>query len=165
MTAFAVNPQRLDPYKSCKFQVILDGKPIPGITRVSALRRRTETVLHRDGGFPNHFVTAPGLTSFEPILLERGVTHDSTLEDWAAHAYNPADSAMSLRNLRKDMRINLLDEQGTVVISYMVYRCWVAGYQALAQLDSNGSSIALESVLLSHEGFERDRSVTEPAET
>lgn len=165
MASFVVNPHRLNPYKNCKFQVILDGKIVPGVSRVSPLWRRTETVLWRDGSFPNHFVTAPGLTNFDPIILERGIAHDTTFEDWAALAYNPAgDAAMSLRNFRKDMRINLLNQQGTVVLSYMVYRCWVAEYQALPELDANGNEVAIERVVLQHEGFERDAEVTEPEE-
>ena len=47
----------------------------------------------------------------------------------------------------------------------MIYRCWVAEYQALPQLDADGNDVAIESVLLVHEGFERDQSVIEPKET
>ena len=166
MVEFAVNPHRLDPYKNFKFQVVLDGKVVPGVTRVSTLRRHTETIFHRDGTFPSHLMTAPGATSFDPIILERGITHDTTFEDWAALAYSPAgDAAMSLRNFRKDMRINLLNQQGSVVLSYMVYRCWVAEYQALRELDANANAVAIETLVLQHEGFERDRDIPEPTET
>ena len=51
------------------------------------------------------------------------------------------------------------------VLSYMVFRCWVAEYQALPELDANSNEVAIEKVVLQHEGFERDRDVTEPAET
>jgi len=166
MPGFTVNPHRLDPYKISKFQVILDGKVVPGVTRVSPLWRRTDVVLWRDGGFPSHFVTAPGLTSFDTITLERGITHDTTFEDWAALAYSPAgDASMSLRDFRKDMRINLLNQQGTVVLSYMVFRSWVAEYQAMPELDASVNEVAFERVVLQHEGFERDREIGEPQET
>ena len=166
MTAFPVNPHRLDPYKSFKFRVILDGKVVAGVSKVSALKRTTETVLWRDGAFASHFLTAPGPTGFEPIVLERGITHDPTFEDWAELAYSRAgDAAMSLRNFRKDMRIDLLNEQGNVALSYMVYRCWVSEYQALPDLDANGTAVAIERIVLQHEGFERDRAVSEPEET
>jgi phage tail-like protein len=166
MARFTVNPHRFDPYKDFKFQVILDGNTVPDVTRVSGLIRRTETVTYRAGTLPNHFITAPGLTSFDPITLERGITHDTTFEDWAALAYNPAgDTAMSLRNFRKDMRIDLLNQQGSTVLSYMVYRCWVAEYHALPELDANGNEVAMETVVLVHEGFERDREVREPQES
>jgi len=166
MTSFPVNTHRLDPYRADKFQVILDGRTVPGVSKVSPLRRTTDVVLWREGGFASHFVTAPGLTSFDPIILERGITHDPTFEQWAALSYSPlGDAAMSLKDFRKDVRINLLNRQGTVVLSYMVYRAWVAEYQALLELDANASEVAVEKIVLQHEGFERDTRVAEPAET
>ena len=166
MTEFAVNPHRLDPYGRFKFQVILDGRVVPGVSHVSTLRRRTEIVEYRSGAFVNHFLKAPGITRFDPIELKRGVTHDTTFEDWAELAYHPhGDAAMSLRNFRKDMLINLLNQQGTVVLSYMVFRCWVREYAPLPDLDADASDVALETIVLEHEGFERDRGVSEPRET
>lgn len=166
MAQFVVNPHRLDPYAEFKFQVVLDGKVVPGVSKVSALWRRTETVLWRDGGSPGNFITAPGETRFDPITLERGITHDPTFEDWAELAFNPqGDAAMSLREFRKDMRINLLNRQGTVALSYMVFRCWVSEYQALPDLDAASGAVAIERVVLQHEGFERDREIKEPEET
>ena len=47
----------------------------------------------------------------------------------------------------------------------MVYRCWVSEYQALPDLDANGVATAIESVMLTYAGFERDPSITEPSET
>jgi phage tail-like protein len=165
MSSFPVNPHRLDPYKIAKFQVILEGRPVPGVARISGLRRVTDVITFRDGAFPSHSLTAPGNTSFEPIVIERGITHDATFEEWAEQAYSAqGDGAMSLRDFRKDLRINLLNQQGNVVSSYMVYRAWVSKYQALPELDANANAVAIESIELEYEGFERDRSVSEPEE-
>lgn len=166
MTSFTVNPRRLDPYKVFKFQVLLDGQIVPGVERVGPLRRRTEAIQYRDGTFASHMVMAPGITTFEPIVIERGITHDKTFEAWAALAYNsPGMPGMSLKNFRKDIRINLLNEQGTIVRSYMIYRAWVSEYTALPELDASANAVAIETVVLTYEGFEIDESVTEPAET
>jgi phage tail-like protein len=164
MTSFPVNPHRLDPYKNFKFQVILDGKIVPGVSKVGPLRRRTAAVLYRDGNFANHNITAPGLTEFEPITIERGITHDKTFEAWAALVYGAAGS-MSLKSFRKNMRINLLNEQGMVARSYMVYRAWVSEYTALPVMDASANEVAIETIVLTYEGFELDSSVTEPVET
>jgi len=166
MVEFAVNTHRLDPYKSFKFRVVLDGKFVPGVSKVSALARRTEPILYRSGGSVSSPIKAPGTTTFDPIRLERGVTHDQTFEDWANLAFNVrGDAEMSLRKFRKDMAIELLNQQGTVVLRYLVRRCWVVEYQALSELDANANGVAIESIVLEHEGFERDSSVAEPAET
>ena len=166
MVPFPANPHRLDPYKSFKFQLILDGQVVAGVSRIGGLRRRTEVVLHRDGRMPSHLLTAPGATSFDPIVLERGITQDTTFRDWAEQAYSPqGDGAMSLKNFRKDLRIDLLNQQGSVVLSYMVFRAWVSEFEALPELDANGNEIAIERIVLQHEGWEQDRAVAEPVES
>ena len=162
---FPANPTRLDPYKNFKFRVILDGKTVPGVSKVGPLKRRTATILYRDGNFASHSVTAPGLTEFEPLTIERGITHDKTFETWAALAYGGAAAGMSLKNFRKNLRIDLLNEQGMVARSYMVYRAWVSEYTALPVLDASANDVAIETIVLTYEGFEIDASVPEPAET
>ena len=83
MTQFTVNPHRFDPYKNFKFRVKWDGREIAGVSRISALRRTTEVIEHREGGDPSTSHRSPGRTSYEPITLERGITHDPDFEAWA----------------------------------------------------------------------------------
>jgi phage tail-like protein len=162
---FSVNPQRLDPYQNDRFRVKFDGKtPVPGIVRVSGLRRSTAALVHRAGGDPADDHLAPGLTTWEPIVLERGRTHDTSFEDWANLVYTEG-KPMSLATFRKDIRIELLNEQGTPVLAWNVFRAWPSEYVALGPLDSDASATAVESLTLQHEGFERDLGVKEPKET
>ena len=165
MTMFSVNTHRFDPYKNFKFRVKVEGKYIPGITKISPLTRITESVSHRDGGDANTFRYSPGTTTYEPIVLERGLTHDSTFEDWANEVFSIDDSNISLKNYKKDIIIELLNLQGTVVMAFVVYRCWVSEYQSLPELDAKGKSIAIEKIVLQHEGWQRDTEVHEPQET
>ena len=62
------------------------------------------------------------------------------------------------------MVIELLNEAGQVVRSYRVYRAWVSEYQALPEADAHTDTVAIESITLQHEGWERDYAVQEPAE-
>ena len=71
---------------------------------------------------------------------------------------------MSLVDFRKDIIINVLNLQGTVVMSYIVKRAWVSEFQALPDLDAEGNQTAIQRIVLQHEGWERDEAVTEPAE-
>ncbi len=166
MPQFNVNTQRIDPYRGFKFQVIWDGEPVAGVSKVSALKRMTEVVSHREGGdvsTPRH---SPGSTKYDPITLERGITFDPAFRDWANLVYSTeGDGAVSLANFRKDIKINLLNLQGTVVRSYNVFRCWVSEFTSLPELDANANAIAFESLVLQNEGFERDTAVVEVAET
>ncbi len=166
MAQFSVNTHRLDPYKNFKFRVKWDGKYVAGVSKISALKRSTVPVTHRDGTAPSSLRLSPGTWQFEPITLERGVTHDPEFENWANLSFNTAgDAAMSLKNLRKEIVIELLNEQGMVVKAFKVHRCWVSEYQVLPDLDSNADAVAIETIVLQNEGWERDTGVAEPAET
>lgn len=162
---FPVNTSRFDPYKNFKFRVKWDGKYVAGISKVSTLKRSTELVTHREGGDPSHQRISPATTKFDPITLERGVTHDPEFEKWANLIYSTdGDAAISLKNFRKDIIIELLNEQGAVAKAYKVYRCWVSEYDALPELDANGKATAIEKIVVQNEGWVRDEAVPEPTE-
>lgn len=167
MPQFTVNPNRFDPYKNFKFRVKWDGRHVAGISRVSALRRVTEVIEHREGGDPSSSRKSPGRTTYEPITLERGLTHDPAFEDWANRVWRlgAGGSEVSLRDFRKDITIELYNEAGQLVIAYVVHRCWVSEFQALPDLDANTGSVAFQSITLQNEGWERDTAVVEPKET
>ncbi len=164
-TQFVVNSQRFDPYKNFKFRISWDNKVVAGVSKISALKHTVEPVDHREGGDPNTVRKSPAKTTFENITLERGVTHDLEFENWAKRVWNIDGSpAMVLADFRKDLRIELLNEQGSVAKAYNVYRAWVTQYTALPELDAKGNAVAIESMVLVHEGWERDYAVQEPTE-
>jgi phage tail-like protein len=166
MAQFPGNPYREDPYPNMKFLLVMEGRVVAGVSKISALKRSTEVITHREGGDPSTSHHSPSLWKFEPITLERGVTHDPDFEDWANLVYNTdGDMAISLKNFRRDVTIKLLNEQGMVAKAYKVYRCWVSEYQALPELDANGHAVAIEHMVLQNEGWERDRDVPEPVQT
>jgi phage tail-like protein len=72
---------------------------------------------------------------------------------------------MSLKNLRKEVTIELEDEQGAVVMAFVVHRAWPTEYVALGQLDASSEETLVERLTLAHEGWERDTSVRDPVET
>ena len=165
MTKFTVNTHRFDPYRNFKFKVKWDGKYVAGLSKSSALKKTTEMTEWREGGDPSTSRRLPGKTSYEAITLEAGVTHDTAFEEWANLVNNfQGDAAMSLKNFRKDVIIDVFNEAGQKVISYNVYRCWISEYQALPELDAAGNAVAIQTIKLENEGWERDTSVTEPTE-
>jgi phage tail-like protein len=167
MVQFAVNPLRFDPYKNFKFRVKWDGRYVAGVSKVGALKRSTEVVEHREGGDPSTSRKSPGRSKYEAITLERGVTHDLEFEAWANKVWNfgaGLGAESSLADFRKDITVDLFNEAGQKVISYKIYRCWVSEYQALPDLDANANAVAIQTLKLENEGWERDESVTEPTE-
>ena len=167
MAQFSVNPTRFDPYKNFKFRVKWDGQFIPGVDRISALRRETEVVARREGGEPSTDRRSPGSTTYEPIVLSRGRTHDTAFEAWANKVWDYGaglGSEVSLKDFRKDIYIELLNEAGQIALAWRVFRCWPSEYVALCDLDANGNAVAIEQLKLENEGWERDSGVSEPAE-
>jgi phage tail-like protein len=167
VASFTVNPTRFDPYKSFKFRVKWDGGVIRGVDRLTALRRDTDVVVHREGDEPSTDRRSPGLTTYGPIVLSRGRTHDTAFEAWANKVWDyGADlgSEVSLKDFRKDIYIELLNEAGQVALAWKVFRCWPSEYMALGDLDANGNAVAVEHLKLENEGWERDTSVGEPVE-
>ncbi|MBN1642183.1 MAG: phage tail protein [Anaerolineae bacterium] len=167
MARFTVNPNRFDPYKNFKFRIKWDGRYVAGVSRISALRRITEVVEHREGGDPSMVRKSPGQTRWEPITLERGVSHDTEFEEWANKVWRFGGGLgieVSLADFRKDIIIEFYNEAGQLALAYKVYPCWVSEYQALPTLDADANGVAIESITLQHEGWERDREIPEPRE-
>src|SRR5215510_1287291 len=167
MAQFSVNAERFDPYKNFKFRVKWDGRYVAGISKVGSLKRSTEVVEHREGGDPSMSRKSPGRTKYEPITLERGVTHDTEFEKWANKVWNFGSglgSEVSLKDFRKNLIIELYNEAGQLAISYKVFRAWVSEFQSLPDLDANANAVAIQTLKLENEGWERDVDVVEPSE-
>ena len=167
MAQFSVNPRRFDPYKNFKFRVKWDGRYVAGVSKVGALKRSTEVIEHRDGGDPSSSRKSPGRTKYEPVTLERGVTHDVEFEQWANKVWNFGSGLgkeVSLKDFRKDLIIEVYNEAGQLALAYKIYRCWPSDFQTLSDLDSNANAIAIQTLKLENEGWERDLEVREPSE-
>ena len=163
MAQFVVNTHRFDPYKAFMFRVKWDGKYVAGLSKMSALRRSTDPVTHREGGDPSHERKSPGVTKYDAVTLERGKTHDPEFEAWA-NLIHSLDNPISLKNFRKDIVVDVFNEANQKVLSYNLFRCWVSEYTALPALDAGSAAVAIESIKLELEGWERDEAVPEPAE-
>lgn len=167
MAQFSVNAERFDPYKNFKFRVKWDGRYVAGVSKVGSLKRTTEVVKHREGGDPSSSRKSPGKTEYEAITLERGVTHDIEFEKWANKVWNFGSglgSEVSLKDFRKDIIIEVYNEAGQLAIAYKVYRAWASEFQALPDLDANANAVAIQTIKLENEGWERDYEVGEPGE-
>lgn len=167
MAQFTVNAERFDPYKNFKFRVKWDGKYVAGVSKCSALKRTTEVVTHREGGDPSSSRKSPGRTEYEAITLERGVTHDAEFETWANKVWNygtALGAEVSLKDFRKEIIIEVYNEAGQPALAYNVHRCWVSEFQSIPELDANANAVAIQTLKLENEGWERDEAVTEPTE-
>ena len=156
MIGFTADADLPDYGETFRFRVLWDGQAIAGISRVSVLRRATEVIEYRDGSDLTSSRKLPGRTSWDAITLERRVTHDTAFEIWADLTLHRGGPALP-EAFRKDIRLELHDEAGRLVVAYRIFRCWVSEYVALAGLDVGGN--VLQSIKIENEGWERDTSV------
>lgn len=168
MPIFTVNTSRFDPYKNYRFLVYFGASTtaVAAVSKVTGLKRTSDVIDYMEGG---NAVILKGLgrMKYEPITLERGITFDTDFEDWAdaAQKLDKGSPATSLANLRKEVRIELLNEAAQPVHRYTVHRCWVSEFQALPDLDASQNGVAIEHIILQNEGWERDTTLTEQKET
>lgn len=164
MPQFTANTHRIDPYKNFKFKVKWDNLYVAGLSKMSAIKRSTEVIEWREAGGPSVIRKFPGRTKHEPVTLENGLTHDEQLITWANQVNNPlGDKAMSLKNYRKEVSVEVLNLQGVVVMSFLLHRAWVSEFQALPEMDANANAIAIQTLKFEYEGFTFTNS--EPTET
>ncbi len=164
---FPTNVHRHDPYRTFKFQILMDGQPVAGLSKMGALKKTTEVVDHRVGGDPSHVRKLPGGTKYEEITLEQGLTHDPVFEEWANQVNNiDGDAAVSLLGFRRDLVLNVLNLQGQVAFSYQILRAWVSAFQALPDFDANSmNTIGIQTITIQNEGWKRDPATMEPSES
>jgi phage tail-like protein len=166
MAKFSTNTSRTDPYKNFKFRLKWDGNYIPAITNVSGLLRTTELADPKVGDTPAPNRGPIGRTKYEPITLQRGITHDTSFEDWANLAMKqgatPA-SAAATTGVKKDVTIELYNEAGQLMLAYTVHGCWPSEYGALPNLGADANAIAIEHIKLENEGWDRDTSIPPPS--
>jgi phage tail-like protein len=169
---FPMNAVRSDPFKNFKFRISFGPglPPVAGMQKISGLKRTTAPIDWRSAGDPSVTRKMPGVSVYQPITLEKGVTFDNAFQDWAnrVNKYTKGANTPDQMNLggeipglsyRRNINIQLLNEQGIPVIGYNVYRAWVSEYQAMPDLDSNGKAVAITMMKLEIEGFERDGTV------
>ena len=162
MARMSASTNRFDPFRTFRFKVKWDNQYVAGLTKMGALKRSTEMVEFREAGENITSRKLPGKTKYDAVTLEAGVTYDTAFSDWANLVNDFAShSITSLGQFRKNITVDVFNEAGILAISYNLYRAWVADYQALPDLDSSANAVAITTIKLEYEWFERDLSVNE----
>ena len=96
-----------DPYRKFRFVIKFNGEPVAGMTKMSALTVNVESTDHRlsdDDAFNRKL---PGLVSYEPITLDRGVTNDTAFQDWATAMANYVGASGADADKKDEFRKNI----------------------------------------------------------
>jgi phage tail-like protein len=154
------NAKVILPLRTFKFRVYFEGKtePVALVNKMGALKRTTEVVEWRQGGESNTVRKLAGRTKYEPITFEQGVSDDPDFEDWAhrVNHWGGEDESQKDNDFRKEVRVEILDLDGNVVLKYKIHKCWVSEYTAVPDLDANANTVGIKTLKIENEGWERD---------
>lgn len=134
------------PLPKFHFQVEWGGTRI-GFTEVTGLTIENEVIEYREGSSPEYNkVKMPGMHKFGNITLKRGTfANDNEYFAWL--------NTVKLNTIeRRDLIINLLNENHEPVVVYKVKQAWPVKIQA-PDLKSDANEAAIESLELAHEGL------------
>lgn len=144
-----------------------------GFKSIQMPKRATNVVTYREGDDPDIFSQSAGLSTFEPILLERGVIpysqNGSAFYEWASSTHKPGNvpkgpglkgnvstrpSDESSNEYRKDIKITILDRSGKPAKVYEVYNAFVSNFVPGSDLDAGEDGEKLmESLTLTYDDF------------
>jgi phage tail-like protein len=133
------------PLPKFHFQVQWGGTRI-GFTEVTGLTIDNEVIEYREGSSPEYSkIKMPGLHKFGNITLKRGVfANDNEYYNWL--------NTVKLNTIeRRDITINLLNEEHQPVVTWKVKNAWPTKIQS-PDLKSDANEAAIESIELVHEG-------------
>ncbi len=138
---------RHDPLSGFNFRVELDGVAAAAFAECSGLSSETEVVRYREGGdFKVRLL--PGLTTFSPIVLKRGITIDRSLWEWRKRV---VDGQIDRRN----GSIVLLDADRQPIARWLFRDAWPSKWHG-PDLNARSSVVAIETLELVHEGLDWD---------
>lgn len=144
-------PDTHGPYRNSRFQLEIDGVVRAGFSECRLPSARTDVVEYREG---NEKRRAPrklaGLNSYGPLVLKGGVSRDANaLFEWyKLVADGKVDEA------RGPIAVVVLSEDGEPGARWEFRNAWPCRYEG-PHLDANGDAVAIETVEIANEGFER----------
>jgi len=139
-----------------------------GFTSVTGLTINTQAIAYREGGYNTTVHQIPGTTSFQPLVLNRGMIYgqDQAI-NWMRGLFSAAaGSGISVAgaDFRLDVKIYVLDHPSTTTnstgpggqTSRVVFTAHNAWITSLNYTDLNGTdnNILFEQITLVHEGLD-----------
>ncbi|CDO24327.1 T4-like virus tail tube protein gp19 [Mycolicibacterium mageritense DSM 44476 = CIP 104973] len=133
---------------------------VAGVRRVSGLTLTAAASETWEGGNSLHRYANPHRAVWEPILLEQGISTDTSLQDWAEAGvrFLRTGTVDPAQPVKRNVLLGVFTNAGDLVprLRYVIFNAWVSKYQAIPRLDAMADEVALLSVELTHHGWRRD---------
>ncbi len=137
---------RLDPLRSFRFLVEIDGIMSAGFTRVKGLSREVKYESYREGGVIEYEHKLITQVSYPVLVLERGLA----LDDLWRWALATADGEVR----RRTIRILLQNEANVPTWAWQIEYALPVKWTA-SDLDAQASPVVMESLELAHHGLRK----------
>ena len=134
-----------------------------GFTNISGLNITTQSIQYREGGYNTTVHQVPGMTTFSPITLQRGVLdgNDQAIT-WMRGLFSAAAGdglAVADKSFRVNINIYVMDHPNanaastnTPKMGFRVHNAWITGLN-YTDLNANDGALLFESMQLVHEGL------------
>lgn len=138
---------------------------VGGFTNISGLAINTQNIAYREGGYNTTVHQIPGMTTFSPITLTRGVLYGNDQAiTWMRGLFSASQgsglnsSTATNRNFRVDIVIQVNDHPNTNAtvdkpkMAFKIHNAWITGLN-YTDLDATNGAILFETMQLVHEGI------------
>ena len=143
-----------------------------GFTSINGLGINTQSIAYREGGYNTTIHQVPGMTTFNPITMARGVIFGNNQAiDWMrtlfAAAAGDGIALTSGNDFRCDIKIYVLDHPAAgnatatatgeggannPKMGFHVHNAWISTLN-YSDLDAGGNNLMVETLGLVHEGL------------
>lgn len=147
------------------------GFTVGGFTQIGGLSIATTPIPYREGGMNTTMHQVPGMTTFVPLTLQRGVVWGNTQGiNWmrmlfAAASAEGVTTAEGSRNFRCNVTIYVLDhpgvsaefandviQEGAYKMKFKAYNAWITSLN-YNDLSASEGQLMYETLQLTHEGL------------
>lgn len=138
---------RVDPLKSSRFLVEIDGIVQAGFAECSGFGSEVQVIEYQEGGDPRNARKLAGMPKYPDIALKWGLTDSRELYDWHLSAVNGNAQ-------RKNGSIVVLDDTGQEKVRWNFFNAWASKYTA-PSLNAKGNDVAIDSLTITCERLQR----------
>jgi phage tail-like protein len=134
-----------------------------GFSNISGLNITTQAIQYREGGYNTTVHQVPGMTTFSPIVFQRGVLdgNDQAI-NWMRGLFSAASGdglSTAGKSFRVDINIYVMDHPNASAdntnvpkMGFKVHNAWITNLN-YTDLNANDGALLFESMQLVHEGL------------
>ncbi|MET7418589.1 phage tail protein [Dactylosporangium sp. NPDC005555] len=139
----------VDPLRAYNFKLLINNVTEGHFTEVTGLGVKVERISYREAGNSSVVRAIPGRVTYPPVTLRFGLTNSADLWQWLMTA---VEGKVSRRNIS----IVMLDAAGVAeALRWNLINAWPQEWYG-APLDAMSRELAIETLVLAHEGLQRE---------